>query len=955
MNKHISFLPACFQKALPGQSAIHITKFFLVLLCALPAVSWAQVDKQALIVDTTHVEPEIVNVAYGTKHKDQVTGAIYTVSGEELYNTHNATLSNTFFGRLPGVVAQQNPGAPGYEDASLYIRGLHTFGNNSFLVLLDGFEIDSYRQISAEEVESVTVLKDAAALALYGVAGANGAILIKTKRGTASDKVNIGFKARYGYQAPEQLPEFMGSYDYARLYNEALRNDGLQPRYSAEELEGYKSGADPYLYPDVNWYDEVLRKESSIQDYYLTFDGGSDKATYFLLLGYMDNQGLYANTNQERSSNISFQRINFRGNTDIRITESLTAQVGLGGFIEDRKFPPGGTDNLWREMATYAPNVYPALTPDGKITGSANFPNNPLGYLRRGYQSRHNRNVQATVRLDEKLDFITKGLSVFGAVSFSSVLTNGYDKTRSYAYYEPITTTSSANQDSLYFLERGVDTDLTVYTGYNYENNRTNFQGGINYEGAFGNHTLDILGMYHQDLYSAIGSQSPYVFQNIMGRMSYGFDQKYFAEIGFSYSGSELYAPGKRFGFFPAVSAGWLIHKENFWNGNSTLTYLKLRGSAGLIGNDRSTPRFNYNQYWGTASSEGYYFGTGSQFYSALIELQRANPEITWEKGLMYNAGLETKWLSNKLSVNADVFYEDRYDILVSMDNVLPAISGVSSAARVNRGKVVNYGAEIEVMFRDMTGDLGYFLGGQASFARNKITASYENPKKEKYSERQGNPVNQYYGLEAIGFFRDESDIISSPVQTFSIVRPGDLKYKDQNNDGIIDANDEVPIGRHNYPEIGFALNAGITIKGFDLELLFDGTANRSIYLNGYMFWPFVDNANISKWAAEGRWTPETHAQATFPRLTTEQNANNYRASTFWVRDVSQLRLRNAELGYTLPRGVLNKYGIEHLRIFVSALNLISWDDLAVNVHPETLNMGYPAMRTYSAGVKVNF
>lgn len=919
----------------------------------LPLIAMAQ-NGENITGDSATVEK--VNVAYGVQDKDQTTAAISAARSEDLYKTQTASLSNTLFGAIPGLAAIHRPGAPGYDEASLYLRGVHTFGNNEILILLDGFQIDSYNQVSVDEIASITVLKDAAAVALYGNQGANGVLLITTKRGRESGKINVNFKARYGYQTPESLPEFAGSYDYARLYNQALINDGFQPLYDEKALEGYRTKEDPYLYPDVNWYDEILQKGSSIQDYSISFDGGGSAAKYFLMLGYVKNDGLYANTDQESSSNINFQRINFRANADIDITPKLTAEIGLGGNLEERKFPPVGTDELWKNMAVYAPNLYPLKTPEGKITGSANFPNNPLGYiLERGFQSRHNRNVQATVKLKQKMDFISRGLNAFGTVSYSTVQYSGYDKTRNYAYYEPILTSSSTGADSLYFLRRGVDTDLSVYTGYNYENHRVNFQLGLDHHVESGSHTFDFLAMYHQDLYTAIGSQAPYAFQNLMGRINYGLKGKYFAELAVSYSGKEIYAPGKRFGFFPAVSAGWLVHKESFWNQDGLLNYLKVRGSAGLAGNYRGASRFNYNQYWGTPSGQGYYFGVGQTYYNALVELSKANPNITWEKALIYNGGVETKWFNNKLSLNADVFYENRFDILVNMGNVTPAMSGASSYAMENRGEVVNYGTEIEALYTNSIGQLRYFAGGHLAFSRNKIIESFETPKKEEYSYRKDRPVGQYFGLEAIGYFKDEYDIITNPVQTFSTVRPGDLKYRDQNNDGIIDVNDEVAIGRQSYPEISFAFKGGLAIRGLDLSFLLQGMANRSVYLDGYMFWPFVDNSNISQWAVEGHWTPQTHAQATFPRLTTEPNANNYRPSNFWVRNVNQLRLANVELGFSVPKTALQRFRVENLRVFISGNNLFSWDDLAIDVDSETLSRGYPIMQTYSAGISINF
>src|SRR5690606_10731203 len=447
------------------------------------------------------------------------------------------------------------------------IRGRHTTGNNGHLIMLDGLQINSLSHISPDEIESVTALKDAAALALYGMKGANGVLLVTTKRGEISDKVKITCIVRYGSQQATQLPKFAGSYDYARLYNEALANDGFSRLYTQTQLEGYRAGTDPYLYPDVNWYEEVLQKNAPIQDYSLTFRGGNETAKYFVMLGYMDNQGLYANTDQERNAKVGVQAMNLRANVDLNVTRNLTAQIGLGGNIQDRKFPPVSTEALWKNMATYAPNLYPVRTPEGTVTGSANFPNNPIGdVLERGYQSRHDRNVQANFKLTQKLDFITKGLDVFGAALFDNLFQNRYDKTRNYAYFEPIYTQSTSGMDSVYFVQRGLDTDLTVQTGNDYENSRLLFQAGFNYLQTFGDHQYHGMLMYQQDQYTVLGNQSPFAMQALLGRFNYNFQQKYYLEAAFSYYGLENYPPGHRFGFFPALSAGWQVHKEEFWN-----------------------------------------------------------------------------------------------------------------------------------------------------------------------------------------------------------------------------------------------------------------------------------------------------------------------------------------------------------------------------------------------------
>jgi TonB-linked SusC/RagA family outer membrane protein len=926
-------------------------------LSLLPFITTAQTPEPTITVDTTINAISTVPVLFGEQRRDQVTAAISRVSSADMRKSHTATIGNTLFGRLPGVAVMQSVNTPGFDDATIYIRGRQTFQNNGFLVLLDGFPINKFSQLSTDEIESVTVLKDAAALAMYGIKAANGALLITTKRGKYSNKINIAFNARYGYQQPTQLPKMVGSYDFARLYNEALANDGLPALYTQKDLDGYQSGANPYLYPNVNWYNEALRKGSGLQNYSLSFNGGNSNARYFLMMGFMNNQGLYAHTDQEHNANIGYQQINFRANVDLNITKRLSAQIGLGGDIEDRKFPPVSTESMWQNMAIYAPNLYSVRTPEGNITGTPTFPNNPLGdLLEKGFQSRHDRTVQATLKLNEKLDFITPGLNLFGTVFFNSEFNSRYDKTRSNAYYEPIRTKSSTGEDSLYYLQRGIGTDLAISVGNNVENNRVTFMGGFDYKRTIDEHEIGALVMYFQDKYSNLGDQSAFAMQNLAGRLTWGYKQRYFGEVGFSYSGTENYAPGKRFGFFPAVSAGWLLHKENFWQPNNAITYLKFRASAGIMGNDRAPSalsRFPYTQYWGTQSNQGYYFGTGQTFYNALVQLRIANPDMTWEKAIMYNAGIESKWLKDKLTFNTEVFYQDRNDILVDMSGVVPSLSGVSQQIYENKGKVNSYGAEVEVQYNDKAGQLTYFTGAQFSFARNTIKENFESPKKEDYSVRKDHPISQNFGLEAIGYFRDESDILSSPVQTFSVVRPGDLKYKDQNKDGVIDVNDEIAIGTHSYPEIIYSFTGGLAWKGFDLDFLFQGSSNRTVNLNNYLFQPFINNANISEWAAEGHWTPQNHADAKFPRLTTLSSANNYRASTFWLRNVTQLRLRNVELGYTLNRTIIPRMPFESLRIYVSGLNLVSWDNLEPDVDTETMGLGYPPLKVLTVGLSL--
>ncbi len=903
----------------------------------------------------------LLNISFGKQEAELSTSSVSEVKGDDLRKSHVATLSNTFFGRFSGMTTLQTDGEPGYDEATIYLRGPHSMRSNSFIILVDGFETDGFNQLTAEEIESVTYLKDAAALAVHGISGANGALLITTKRGSLTGKkLKISFKARYGVQTPTHLPRFENAYNYARLYNEGLENDGMAPLYSESDLAGYQSGTDPYAYPDVNWYDEMLSKTSDLQDYTLSFSGGNKFSRYYVMAGYMGSNGLYAHTDGKNNSNISFQRINFRANVDIDVSSNLSFALNLGGRIEDRKFPNTGTATLWQNMATYAPNLYPVRTPQGQITGTANYPDNPIGsLLEEGYGSRHSRNVQAIVTAKYLLPFITDGLAVFGGVALSSNYMSGYNKTKSYAYYEPVKTLSQVGEDSLYYIRRGTDTDLTVSTGNDGETSRTGVHAGVEYETRSDLHNLNLQMMFKQDAYSIFGQQSVFAKQNWLGRFGYAYDRKYLAELSFSYSGTDNYKKGQRFGLFPALSLGWILSNEDFIPKTDKVNFLKIRGSAGLLGNDNGAERFAYNQYWGTASrqgyNQGYFFGTGVTFQDALVQLALADPNFTWEKAMLYDVGIDALFFNRRLSLTADLYLENRYDILVNVANTMPSFSGVDFSSMQNKGKTRNQGFEVSARYADKVGDVNYFAGLGGSMSRTKIVASYETPRKEEARYTQGRPLGQRFGLEAIGFFRDETDIENNPLQTFSNVRPGDLKYKDQNGDGIIDVNDEVAIGNPNIPEISYSANVGVSWKGFDLEFLFDGNTNRSVYLSGYMFWPFINDYNISKWTTERRWTPETADRAAAPRLGVQANANNYRSSDFWVRDISLLRLRNAEIGWTYQGGALQRAKIEKCRVYLSALNLFTLDNLDADVDPETLSAGYPTLKTFSLGVTLDF
>ncbi len=897
-----------------------------------------------------------IDVAFGRQRYDAVTGSIATVGGDVMRQTPVPNLGNTLFGRLPGLTVMQGSGEPGYDAPGMLIRGIGTYQNNGFLVFVDGLET-SFDQLSVDEIESVSVLKDAAALSQFGIRGANGALWATTKRGRAG-KTRITLQARNGWQQPTALPAFVGAYDYAHLYNEALGNDGLAPRYTPQALDAYRTGSDPYLFPDVNWYDEVLRKSAPQRDMSLTFSGGGQTAKYFILLGYNRNEGLYANTDRKRveNSNADFQRYNFRANVDMQLSKYVSAAMDLGGRIEDRSFPNFNGPQLWNNMARFPANAYPVRNPNGSWGGNALFFDNPVAsVLDRGLNSSTDRNLMATLRLTEHLDFITEGLSLRQVVSFNNWHRGNYNKTRNIAVYELSAPNGTDDADALVYRQHGTRTDLAIDQSGNDQWNRTNLQFSANYDRNFGANSLSAQLMYYQDVYAISGNNVPYANQSVMGRLHYGYGEKYFAELGFSYSGSERFPPGGRFGFFPSVSGAWIISREDFLRDHAAITYLKARGSVGLLGNDRLIgPRFAYQQDFYYSGS--YYFGSENAGIGTIIEGIPGNPNISWEKSLQYNLGLEGT-LYDKLTFGIDGFYENRWDILATDDGTVPSYVGLGSAYR-NLGKMNNWGGEASAEYRGQAGDFSYHVGGSIFYSRNRIVEMNEVIRPESYLYRTGHRAGQPFGLQATGFwqpgdFDSNGNLLPGlPVSTFTPAQPGDVRYVDQNLDGLIDENDAIAIGNAVEPALTYTLAIGGAFKGLDLNLFFHGIGERSIFLSGTYFWALQNDNNIPTMALN-RWTPETAAQADYPRLSTLPNDNNYQLSSFWMRSGAALRLRNVELGYTFPKKWQEKVRLNNLRIHASGVNLFTQGGVD-GIDPESLG-GYPPLKSYNVGLTVQF
>ncbi len=756
---------------------------------------------------------------------------------------------------------------------------------------------------------------------------------------------------RHGISSPTHLPEFLASYDYARLYNEALINDGQSETYSPEELEAYRSGSDPYFYPDVNWYDVILRSNAPISRYNLDFSGGTENVNYFVLLNYGRNAGLYKPTERmtDYTINSMFQQFNFRSNIDIVLSKGLMASFTIGGNIVDKANPAGNyTGGIFGLMGRVPPNSFPVYNPDGSYGGSQLY-SNPLGdVLETGMYTSNGRTFQGAYRMTQQLEFITKGLSVSGEIAFNNGFESNSNKFREYERYS---ISRDVFGDTIY-NRIGQTTSLDGNEGLGNQWELVSIRSNLNYSRVFNSTEVSGLLMYNQSAYTSPEGGLPYLNQGMSGRFTLAQSKKYITEFSFAYSGMDVYPPQARFGFFPAGSLGWVVSNEEFLSSSNVINFLKIRGSYGLSGKDflfTDNSRFLFHQNWGGQGT--YWFGNNNRANSSQGEESIVNVDLSWEKQKQVNLGLEAT-IFNRLDITLDYFNQERYDILATPNRDLPDFIG-RNINQFNVGIVENKGVEGSATYRSKQGEgLGYFIRFDVWYNKNKIIDNAEIIRNFEYLNRTGQPVGQRFILEAIGFFEDQDEIDNSPIQVFSdVVVPGDIKYKDQNGDGIIDDNDVYPIGNSSIPNLSGVLSAGIKFKGFDMDFMLQGVTRTDVMLSGSYYYAFQNNAKITKYAL-GRWTPTTHEEATYPRLSSTDNLNNYRPSTFWLKDGSFIKLRYLELGYTLPESLLNKLFINGLRIYLNGTNLFSFDHLEFS-DPESI-YGYPPVRTFNIGVDID-
>lgn len=928
-------------------------------------------------INSDHKTADQINILYGSQTKNNVTSAIAQIYGSKIENDPIISNGNKLTGLLPGLFVMQDNGEPGDEGATFWLRGKRTLRGKNPVVLVDGVE-RSMEMLDPSDVETVTVLKDAASTAQYGMRGGNGIILITTKRGEEG-KINVKFNARGGIKQPTTTPKFLDSYDYAVLYDEAQRNDNpdqplmynevdLQKYFDARE--GELTGLDRYLYPNIDWYDEFLKKFTWQQRYSLDIDGGNTFAKYFVSAGYTKNDGLY-NIDKSINSyntNTTMNMATLRSNIDIKVNDRFTMSLDLAGMQKQNTYPGSSSNSslrVFRSLYKTPPNAHPILTPDGYMGGTKDYNSNPYGLLNyQGYSLGYIRSMTATLKLKHDLDFITKGLQLQGNVSFDSYYVQTTSRNKEFKSYQISTilnpdgtrTPEYLNDGTtLKYIETGSDTQMGSGGSYDDTQRLFNLEFSINYNRSFGKHDLIAFAGFNQRI---IGQENnshiPRVYRGYNGRLSYSYNKKYLGEFTVGYEASEQMPPWAKYTIFPAGSIGWIISEENFLKGSKFFNFLKLRASHGLCGWDDTGGYFIWYQQF--ASSGGINFGSTSVGYSGWNEGAFALNNVQPEHVRKSDIGIDAELLKKKVSLSADYFFERNSRIMVQPE--LPYTMGIRFPD-MPIAVVENKGYDFQISYSDEIGQVKYSVTGTVTKADNKVVERGEAQKAYGYQLRTGRPLDPVFGLIALGLFQNQEEIDNSPIQTFGVVKPGDIKYKDENKDGVIDAYDETYLGTNADPNIQYGINLTLAYKNFDFSAMLTGQEGGKIYMGGEAMYEFHDNGTVREHHL-GRFNPEdpnSWATATYPRLSLANKANNQRTSTYWANSTALTRLKTVEIGYTFSEKVSKALKVSDLRLYVNGYNLLTWQasDLMDIEARSTHYVIYPIQRIVNAGLNVTF
>jgi len=909
--------------------------------------------------DTTRRYLDVLHGKQGTTTTIQSVGAVYN---NQLTTTPSAQFLQALPGRIPGLNIGFTNGSPGLDGngISYNIRGR---GNQ--IILIDGVQ-RGFLSLDPEQIESVSVLRDALSTVMYGQRSSNGIISIITKKGDRGTP-RISFTAQSGIQTPTALPKPLEAWQYAELYNEAQRNDAgttaITPRYSQADIEAYKNGTDPYRLPNVNWYETILKDQTSLNRYNFNVQGSGTGFRYFVDLDYMKEGGLFNTIDSNvYNTNAQLDRYLVRTNLGVDITKTTNMQLNLFGRIQKNNQPGGGTAGILSSLVTTPQNAYPVFNPNGSLAGTSVYGQNVNIYgqtVYRGYQFQDARDMAVDLQLTQKLDFVTPGLYLRGQGSYNNSTTYTTNRTKNFAVFQ-----LNANDT---YAQYGTTTEQTTAGTANDRVRVTYLEAALGYDKSFGEHTINTVVLANQQ--STLPFQSgnlPENYTDYAARVTYNWREKYLAEAAASYAGFNYFAPEKQWALFWAGGVGWNVHNENFIKNNlDFISNLKLRATYGLTG-QANTSYFTYIQtYWTPSTNinnnDGYYFGNGGGLVRSTGQNALTNPQLEPEKANKLNLGVDLGLAKNKLFFTAE-YFQNKYFDLVGTPGSQTAILGTSFPAK-NLQKFDYWGQEFSLTWQDRVKNFNYFLTANLSQVQSKVVFNDEVPREFDYQRGTGKQVGLQYGYIATGLFQSYDEINDPNTAVFAStprtsLRPGDIRYLDRNNDGVIDNSDVGTIGSGK-PVIYYGATLGFSFKGFDFSALLQGTKNKVSNINNDFFYGFGNGGNNNAYEYNlGRWTPETAATATQPRVWLGSNVNNQQVSTFWIKDTDFIRLKNAELGYTLPASITRKIGVPSLRVFANGLNLITWSelyDLRQDVDPEAMGSAYPIMRVMNFGVNVKF
>ena len=965
---------------------------------------------QATARMTVNMEPdtdaldESVVIAYGQQKKVTITGAVSAVGSEDILKAPVANVANALQGNLPGVSAVQASGMPGADEPVIRIRGVGSLNSAEPLVLVDGVE-RSFSQLDANEIESISVLKDASATAVFGVRGANGVILVTTKRGTTG-KASVTATANAAVQTISKFVEFTDSYTYGKMWNYTAitdarpmsqwpgtaaitdytpyADDGI--RFSQSVMEHFRTGDMPRTFPNMDWIKYIMNDTAWQEQANVNVNGGTERVRYFVSAGFLNQDSLFKTFSDNKNETFNYKRLNYRANLDIDVSKRSQLSITLGGRMQNRNTMGGGEGFLFRYLQGATPYAGSGIDEEGRHVISdenfvGQFDRDALSnYYGLGYQLESTNVLNFDIQYRLALDFITKGLSFKTKASYNSEYTAR--KNRQNGFGTGLTYVATI-VDGEEVLRKENITWPIPYSEAKWGSRNWYAEASFDYARKFGQHNIGALVLYNQsktyypwDSDNSLYQSIPKGYVGLVGRVTYDYATKYLLDFNIGYNGSENFAPGKRYGLFPSVSVGWIPSQEKWWEPlKNVIGYLKLRGSWGLVGNDNTNgARFLYLpgawQFYTGATTvnpqrRGANFGTSGGWLQAVKELTSGNPNVTWETASKINIGLDAGFFRDHLHAYVDFFWEDRQHILVSNASTLPAVTSLPSSY-VNEGRVKNHGYEVTLSWDDHIGNVRYSISPNFSFARNQVIEMLEVEPMYEYLKHTGLPVGQPFGYDLFEFYQPGTE--ERYMETYGVPMPdqnldlryGDAVYVDLNGDGIVDQNDRKPLGYTTNPEITFSLNTSIHWKGLDFSMLWTGADHVSRSLNGYFRDQFgsTNTSALTQWVADNSWT-EDNPDAILPRISFTNRVHNNRDSQAWMINSRYVRLKNVEIGYTFNKPKSMPF-FNYIRFYVSGQNLLTFSRFDGN-DPEAPGSGldfgvrYPMTRVVNVGAQLNF